>query len=206
MHFTFNKSLHERISVYFMIETILMAIAAAKIRGYKIKSLFKSWEIYPVLAFELMYIILEFTIFKENYNFIKYTGIFKTLYIAVFLILVIKYNQYVSALIGSGFIIAGSFLNNLAISSNNGKMPVFPTVSYLTGYIKPGVFGKVNDIHALGNSLTKYKFLTDIVDLGYSIMSIGDIFIRVYAFIIIFNTIKYINKMEFSNSPHNALN
>jgi hypothetical protein len=189
-----------------MIETILLSIAAAKLRGYRIKLLFMSWEIYPVLAFELMYIILEFTIFKGNYNFIKYTSIFKTLYIAVFLILVIRYNQYVSALIGSVFIIAGSLLNNLAISSNNGKMPVFPTLSYLTGYIKPGVFSKVNDIHALGNSLTKYKLLTDIVDVGYSIMSIGDIFIRVFAFIIIFNTIKYINKKEFGSSSHNVLN
>jgi hypothetical protein len=37
-------------------------------------------------------------------------------------------------------------------------------------------------------------------------MSIGDIFIRVFAFIIIFNTIKYINKKEFGSSSHNVLN
>ncbi|GAA0727765.1 hypothetical protein GCM10008905_25750 [Clostridium malenominatum] len=76
-------------------------------------------------------------------------------------------------------------------------MPVFPTLSYLTGYATPDAFSKVDDIHVLGNSSTKLKFLTDIIDVGYSILSIGDIFIRVFVFIIIFNTIKHMNRREY---------
>lgn len=79
-------------------------------------------------------------------------------------------------------------------------MPVFPTLSYVTGYLKPDVFAKVNDIHVFGNEETKYKILTDFIDLGYSILSIGDIFIRAFVFIIVFNTIKSINELKAQNS------
>jgi len=177
-----------------MIEPILLALFFAKIKGYKIKPLFKTWAIYPVLAFLLMYIILEVMIFNGNYRFIKYSSTFHYLYLLTFIILIIKYKLNVSAIIGSIFILIGSTLNNIAIGANNGKMPVFPTLSYLTGYAKPDSFMKVKDIHILGSGVTKLRFLTDIIDVGYCVMSIGDICIRVFAFIIIFNTIKVINK------------
>ncbi|MEK6263574.1 MAG: DUF5317 domain-containing protein [Clostridium sp.] len=179
-----------------MIESILLALIIAKIKGYKVKPLFKTWSIYPVLAFVLMYVILEIMLFRGNYTFIKYASTFHYLYLLAFLILIVKYKLNVSAIIGSIFIFIGSALNNIAIAANNGKMPVFPTLSYLTGYAKPDSFMKVKDIHILGSEVTKLKFLTDIIDVGYSIMSIGDICIRVFAFIIIFNTIKVINKTK----------
>ncbi|AGK98409.1 DUF5317 domain-containing protein [Clostridium pasteurianum] len=179
-----------------MLETILIAMLAAKIRGYKLKPFFMSWEVYPVLAFMVIYIFLNMTVFFENYNFIKFAGILEPIYICTFLILIIKYKQYFSAIIGSACIITGTILNKIAISANGGKMPVFPTLSYLTGYVKPDVFIKVKDIHVLGNEASKLKFLTDTIDLGYSILSIGDIFIRLFTFIIIFNTIKSINKIK----------
>ena len=177
-----------------MIETILLALIFAKIRGNKLKLFFKSWAVYPVLTFGLMYILLEVTIFQGDYRFIKYTSLFHYLYLLVFLILIIKYKLNTGAIIGSIFIFIGTALNSIVIKANNGKMPVFPTLSYLTGYAKLDSFSKVNDIHILGSSVTRLKLLTDIFDVGYSIMSIGDIFIRVFAFIIIFNTIKVINE------------
>jgi hypothetical protein len=104
-------------------------------------------------------------------------------------------------MIGSIFIFIGSILNDIAIKYNNGKMPVFPKLSYWTGYVKEDSFTKINDIHVWGNSSTKLKFLTDIIDTGYSILSIGDVFIRVFVFIIIFNVIKHINLgNKFSNA------
>ncbi|MBU3176564.1 DUF5317 domain-containing protein [Clostridium estertheticum] len=177
-----------------MIEPILLALIFAKIKGYKIKPLFKTWAIYPVLTFVLLYVISEVMIFNDNYTFIKYTSVFHYFYLLTFIILIIKYKLNISAIIGSIFIIIGSVLNNIVIAANNGKMPVFPTLSYLTGYVKPDSFMKVKDIHILGSGVTKMKFLTDIIDVGYCIMSIGDICIRVFVFIIIFNTIKVINK------------
>lgn len=183
-----------------MTETILIALAFAKIKRYKLKPVFKSWGIYPIFAFGLIYVIIEVMIFHDNYSFIKYTNLFHILYILVFLILIIKYKLNFSAIIGSVFIFIGSALNNIAISANNGKMPVFPNLSYVTGYVKQDAIMKINDIHVLGNSSIKLKFLTDIIDVGYSILSIGDVFIRFFAFIVIFNTIKAINETNINNS------
>lgn len=177
-----------------MLETILLTLLFAKIKGYKINVLFKSWEIYPIIILELLYILMQISVFNGYYGYIKYSGVFKTLYLSAFLFLILKYRQYIPAIVGSICIFIGSTLNNIAIGSNNGKMPVFPTISYYTGYIKKSDFFIVNDIHILGNETTKVKFLTDIFDFGYSIVSIGDIFIRLFVFIIIYNSIKCINK------------
>lgn len=177
-----------------MIEVILITFLIAKIKGYKLKPLFKSWPIYPILAYELIYIFLQATIFLGNYSFVKYASIIKSFYLYLFLIPIIKYKKYYSAIIGCVFIFIGSNLNNIAIKANNGKMPVFPTLSYWTGYVKEDSFTRINDIHILGGSGTKFKFLTDVVDIGYSILSIGDIFIRLFVFIVIFNVIKEVNK------------
>ena len=73
-------------------------------------------------------------------------------------------------------------------------MPVFPNLSYWTGYANREAFSKVNDIHILGSATTKFKILTDVIDLGYCVLSIGDVFIRVFAFIIIFKAIEESNK------------
>lgn len=176
-----------------MIETILLAMLVAKIKGYNLKPLFKSWTAYPSMIFTLLYVFLDITIFYGDYRFIKYEGLLEKVYVLTFLALIFKYKLYKGAIIGSVSIFIGTALNMLAIAANEGKMPVFPTLSYITGYVKPDSFAKVKDIHILGNEATKLKFLTDYIDLGYSILSIGDIFIRFFTFIIIFNSIKYTN-------------
>jgi len=173
-----------------MIETILLALLFAKFRGYKIKPLFKDWPIYIVIIFELIYIVLEISVFRGNYSMVKFSNIYKTLYILAYLAMIIKFYLYKSAIWASVSALLGSLLNNIAIFSNNGRMPVFPTLSYITGYAAPDAFSKVNDIHVLGNSTVNYKFLTDIIDTGYSILSVGDVFIRLFAFIIVFYAVK----------------
>lgn len=176
-----------------MIETLLLAMLVAKLKGYNLKPLFKSWTIYPILVCELVYILFEISIFMGEYRFTQYVGVLKLLYLYLFLVPIIKYRQYYSSIIGSIFVVIGTVLNKIAIRYNDGYMPVFPKLSYWTGYMKPDTFDKVNDIHILGNSETKLKFLTDIMDIGYSILSIGDVFIRAFAFIIIYNVIKHLN-------------
>lgn len=176
-----------------MIETILISFIFCKIKGFKLKPLFKNWAIYPVLFMELIYFIVQANIFMENYSVINYVGILKTLYLCSYLPLIFTYRQYIAAIVGSIFVIIGGILNDIAISANNGFMPVFPTLSFLTGYAKIDAFNKVNDIHILGDSTTKLKLLTDIFDIGYSVLSIGDIFIRVYVFLVIYNAVKYLN-------------
>lgn len=179
-----------------MIETIVITLLFCKIKKFKIASLFKNWSIYPVIFMELIYLVVQANIFMENYSFIKYSGILKSLYLCAYLPLIFVYKQYIFAIVGSGFVIVGGILNDIAISANNGYMPVFPSLSYITGYAKIDAFDKVNDIHILGDASTKLKFLTDIFDIGYSVLSLGDIFIRGFVFIIIYNVIKDLNRTE----------
>ena len=179
-----------------MFETILLAIIVAKIKKYAIKPIFKSWPIYLILFIELIYLVIQVSIFKGYYSFIKYTNVLETIYLCSYLSLIIKYKQYIGAIIGSASIVIGTLLNHIAIGVNNGKMPAFPTLSYLTGYVTPEAFSKINGIHVLGSIDTRLKFLTDIFDLGYAILSIGDIFIRIFVFIIILNSIRYLNQQD----------
>ena len=178
-----------------MLETIIIACLVAKIKGYDIKPLFKSWTIYPIIIMEVINCVVQIMIFSDNYTAVSYLAKSKSFYLAIYLCLVFKYELYGSALIGSVFMIGGGLLNDIAIKANNGFMPVYPTLSYLTGYTKPEMFKVVQDIHILGNADTNLKILTDFIDLGYSVLSIGDILIRVFVFLIIYNAIKKSNLM-----------
>ena len=178
-----------------MIETILLAILFAKLNKYKIKPLFKSWTIYPLIIFEIIYFIGQVSIFLGNYEFIDFMIKLKPFYLCTYLLLVFKYDIYISSIIGVIFVFLGGALNDIVIKVNGGFMPVYPTLSYLTGYAKPEAFDLVKDIHILGNSQTKLKILTDFIDLGYSVLSVGDILIRVFVFIIIYNSIKKISDL-----------
>ncbi|WP_124041973.1 DUF5317 domain-containing protein [Clostridium perfringens] len=177
-----------------MIEAVIIALIIAKIKGYSLKPFFKSWTIYPILIFEAIYIVFQMSIFMGNYDVIKWAPWFKSIYMYLFLIPIFWYKEYVSALIGSLFILVGTFLNHIVMAANGGEMPVFPSLSYLTGYLKPNTISKVNDIHMIGTSTVKYKYLSDIIDIGYSVLSIGDILIRVFVVIIIYVTVKKTNE------------
>lgn len=177
-----------------MLDTILITLIICKLKGYKIMPLFKSWTIYPVIFMETLSVIIYVSMFMGNYEFLKYISIIKVLYVCSYFPVVFKYSQYKNAIIGSISMIIGGFLNDLAIKANGGMMPVFPKLSYVTGYVKQDSFIKAHDIHMLGGINTNLKFLTDIFDLGYTVLSIGDVFIRIYVFIIIFGVVKSINK------------
>ena len=176
-----------------MLETILFAFIFAKIKKYEIKPLFKSWGIYPIIVLEIVYIIGQVLIFSGNYEVIYFMHRLKPFYLCSYLFLIFKYDLYINSIIGAAFVVLGGILNDIVINANGGHMPVYPTLSYLTGYVKPESFYLVNDIHILGDSQTKLKILTDFIDLGYSILSIGDVLIRVFVFMIVLNSIKKIS-------------
>ena len=177
-----------------MIEAVIIALIIAKVKGYSLKAFFKSWTIYPILIFEVIYVLFQVNIFMGNYEVVKWAPYFRSIYMYLFLIPIFWYKEYLSATIGSLFIFIGTFLNNLVIGANGGKMPTFPSLAYITGYLKEGTFSKIQDIHTLGNSTVKLKYLSDIFDIGYSILSLGDIFIRVFVVIIIYATVKKTNE------------
>jgi hypothetical protein len=87
-----------------MLETIILALIVAKLKGYKIKPIFKSWHIYPVLVIEFIYLIIQIHIFLGNYSIVEHIKILETIYICSYLFIIIKYDQYISAVIGSIFI------------------------------------------------------------------------------------------------------
>ena len=91
------------------------------------------------------------------------------------------------------------------MAANGGQMPAFPSLTYFTGYLKADTFSKIQDIHMLGDSSVKLKYLSDIIDIGYTILSIGDILIRVFVVIIIYVTVKKTNE-EFKTKKTRLVN
>lgn len=176
-----------------MIETIIIAFIVSKLKGYDIKPLFKSWAFYPVIIMELLYWTGQVLIWSGHYEVINILTLSKSIYMCSYLFLILKYELYISAFWGAFFTIIGGILNDIAIKVNDGFMPVFPTISILIGHVAPGGINIANDIHILGSTDTQLKILTDFIDLGYSVLSIGDVLIRVFMFLVVYNSIKKIN-------------
>lgn len=174
-----------------MTETIILAFIVAKLKGHKIKPILKDWPIYIVFAVSILYIFIEAVLFIGYTGVVKYAVLYRVLYTAAFLGVIFKYELYKSTFAAAAFAAIGSMMNNFVIAANGGRMPVYPSLSYITGYVKPDYFTKVEGIHMLGTSAVNYKFLTDFIDLGYCILSVGDIFISMFAFIIICAAIKH---------------
>jgi len=184
-----------------LIEFIIGAFLYAKLKNkYKLSLIFKSWHIYPPLLFAIFYIFLEITIWNNIYWFIPYAYYIKTATLLSYIPLILKYNlneDKNGSLIKSPMVIAtfclwlGATLNKIAVKANGG-MPVFPDLSYWTGYVKPEFIQ--DGIHVLGNAYCKMIYLCDIFDFGWTIVSVGDLMIRMYVFIILYYAIKNSNK------------
>ena len=176
-----------------MVVEILIICFLAKIKNYKLKYLFYSWTFYPVLAAQCILIIFEFSVFWDIYYFVKFAPIMDFLIILSFIFCIFKFKLYKPAIIGSVSVIFGTVLNKLVVAQNGGKMPAFPSLSFITGYLDPEIFSSADRLHALGNNATKLKFLTDYIDFGYCVLSIGDVFIHMFFCILFFSMIKAVN-------------
>ncbi len=176
-----------------MLIEIIAVIIYGKIKGFKLKYLFKTWTFYPILIAESALIFLQITIFTGNYYFVQYTEMVRIFHTFSYLFAMIAFSLYKPALIGSGLMMIGTFLNQFVMAQNGGKMPVYPTLSYLTGYVKADTFKLVNDIHVLGDINTKWKILTDYIDVGYCILSPGDVLIHFFTILMLYNLIKAVN-------------
>ena len=180
-----------------MIITICAVFVIAKIRHLSFRPFFLSWTVYPALLAQIVLIFAQFSVFWNYYGLIPYASIIKSACLFTFIIPIIYYRLYKPALIGSGFIVVGTALNKLEMNANGGKMPVFPSLSYLTGYVKSDTFVNVQDnIHILGNSSSKLTILSDYIDVGFSILSPGDIMIHFFVFIIFYHVIKTVNHID----------
>lgn len=177
-----------------MLETLVLALIISYKKGYDISCIMKEKVFYPLLACEIFYWGIQIAIFKGNYMFLPYVGIFKSVYLCTTLFIVFKYELYQYAIGGSACVLIGGWCNDLAIQANGGHMPIYPTLSLLTGYVKLEDFGVLDQLHILGDRATKMKWLTDIFDIGYSVLSIGDILIRVLPFVVVYQGIKVVSQ------------
>lgn len=197
-----------------MVETLLIALIFSKLelslrigyikiqkKSYSIKPIFKRWSIYPVIFMSLFYVFLQFQIINQNYYFLQYQHIIKNMIIMSYMILgfdvLFRYEVYKPFIFACASLLSGCGLNYLAMYFNNSKMPIFPSMTYATGYTNYDMLMKATefgDFHVLGDCSTNLIFLCDVFDIfGFSIWSIGDVLCRLYAFIMVYYFIKTVN-------------
>lgn len=168
---------------------ILLAAFVAKIKGHSIKPAFRDYSLYPLFVAEAIYLFLQISVFLGSYTFIPYAGTFKTLYLYTLVVPILVHRLYKTGIYGSIMLTVGSLMNKFVMSQNGGKMPVYATLSKYTGYFDENVLNTVDKVHVLGHEATKFKILTDYIDVGYSILSIGDVLIHGFIFIVVYDTI-----------------
>ena len=188
-----------------MIEFIVGVFIYAKLKKkYKLLPSLKHWTMWLPLAFMLFYIFLEITTWMRWYYFIPYAHLIKTVTLLSYMPLILEYKLYEnekgklfpSPMIWAGCCLwLGSQLNKLAMHFNNGYMPTFIDLGFWTGYISRDSKGFIDGLHILGNPYSGAIPLCNIFDWGFTCVSIGDILVRLYVFIIIFYAIKRSNKI-----------
>ena len=189
-----------------LVETWIIVFLYSLKKKYNIKLIFKEWLFYPPLIMLGVYLIAEVMIFNDNYWITQYGTLIKQVTLFSYCGLVYKHQLYFSMdinkselirFITSPFIIAigclliGYYCNFVAISSNFGHMPVFPSNTYFTGYTDVNTFTD-SSFYVLGDHTSKAIPLCDIYDIYYSNLSLGDLFVRCYVFILLLNAIKRI--------------
>jgi hypothetical protein len=155
-----------------------------------------------------IYIIAEVMIFNDNYWITQYGTQIKQITLFSYIGVIYKYKLYDSQnenkselirFLTSPFTIAimclfvGYFLNYVAISANSGHMPVYPSNTYFSGYTDVNTFTE-DSFYVLGDHNSKAIPLCDNIDIFFSNLSIGDVFVRVYIFILIYYSTKRVNK------------
>jgi hypothetical protein len=176
-----------------MFINILLAVFCAKIKGYQIKPILKAYAIYPFVIVELLYLFLQVNIFMGNYGYLQFSVVFKNIYFFTLIIPILVYKLYKPGFLGAGLIVLGTILNRFVISQNGGKMPVFASLSKITGYYDSSAILTADKLHIIGSEATKYKILTDFIDVGYCILSVGDLLIHAVVLLIIYGVIKEVN-------------
>ena len=171
------------------------ACVAAKIKGFRLRLLFCDTAIYPLLAVECVYWVFQGMIFRGNYSLISYSRWLQAAYLLSLLFPILRHRLYGQAVAGCAMALGGTALNRLAMAQNGGQMPVYPTLSRLTGYFTEESLSASGDAaHCLMHEGTRLKFLCDYIDVGVSIMSPGDILIHGFVAVVLYAAIAALNR------------
>jgi len=197
-----------------MIETLIFSLILIKTNlhiklgkfqihkeSYNIKPILNRWSIYPVIFMSIFYVYLQYTIMNQNYYFLQYQHIIKNAILGSYMILgldvLLRYEKYKEYIVACCSLLCGFTLNKIVMYFNQGKMPIFPDVSYSTGYTQYDMImnaSKYGDFHILGDHMTNLIFLSDIFDFGTCIWSLGDVLCRLFAFLIVYYSAKAISE------------
>lgn len=174
-----------------MLIFILLPFLIAIIKKMRFKSIFLKPDLYPVLFAEAVHIFFQINFFFGKTDYVKYSKYLQIFFMVSLLLPVIRKKLYLQAIVGSVFAVIGSVLNKIVINVNGGHMPVYPTLSKLTGFYHEGqLSGNIDSLHIFMTNATKLNFLADYIDLGFSILSPGDVLIHMFIAVIIYYTLK----------------
>lgn len=173
-----------------MIETVLLAFIIARLKGYRLMPFLREYAVWPFILLTAVYLYLPFLNFKGDISLVRFSRYFMLGYFVSVILFAVRFKTYFEMIIASLMMFAGTAMNNLAIWANGNRMPVFASISLATGFIKNKNDLLLDGVHTIGTPDTKLKFLTDFIDIGYCVLSIGDIFIKAFVFFIVFYSIK----------------
>ena len=180
-----------------MILFILLALIVAKLKGHHVTVLLREPSLIPVWIVEIIFWLLQACIWNENYSFVGYAGYLQTASILALLWPVMKFKMYPQAIIGAGMVVTGSAMNRIVMHANGGKMPVIPSFSGMTLYYREGSLEASQDVrHIMMSDTTKLNFLADYIDVGFSVISLGDVLVHLFTTIVIFTVISRLNKKQ----------
>lgn len=180
-----------------MILFILLAMIAAKIRGYRVTVLLREASLIPVWAVEIIFWILQACIWMQDYRFVGYAGYLQTASILALLWPILKFKLYPQSIAGAILVGGGSMMNRIVMRANGGKMPVIPSFSGFTRYYREGALEASADVrHIMMSEATKLNFLADYIDVGFSVISPGDVLVHLFTSIVIYCVIAKCNRKQ----------
>jgi hypothetical protein len=178
-----------------MILFILAACLIAKRNKYRVAPIFRDASLYPFFAVECAYWVLQGFAFSGDYRFLPWSVYLQAAYIFSMLFPILRHRLYPRAIAGAGMVALGTLLNRLVMNANGGRMPVYPTLTRLTGYFDPkALSGGLDAVHLQMGADTALNFLGDYIDVGFSILSPGDLLIHGFTAVILYGVIKTLNK------------
>jgi hypothetical protein len=175
-----------------MIEPMINAVLIALLQGKNPLPLLSNIMMIPIYITTIVYVTM---IFLKIFNVKIVNKLEKFMPIILFLPIIsiiylgVKYHPYILSVIGVVLFVVGVVLIKYVVSHNQGKMPMFPSLSYSTKMINKCLANNDNR-HKLGDENTKFIPLCDIFDFGYNIFSLGDFCLFSIFGLIIYGCIK----------------
>lgn len=188
-----------------MLIFILVPLALAYAKGYRIRPLLRVVDLYPFFLVCAVHGFFVVNAWLGNHAFVKFATLLQHCMTLTLLLPVVRRRIVTPTLIGAGCTVVGTLMNKLVIAANGGKMPVYPTLSKWIGYYKEGQLdGSIDELHVLLDGASRLPFLADYVDLGLCILSPGDVLIHAFASIVIYFTAKAVCPQRGASAPRSA--